>query len=97
MFLLLQHFIYDYKLLKGDVDPNQKVVDEEEDQDDTEDSSTMKHHRRLAKLISPAPLQNITSGLSHQVTHVHKQFTEMFKVWIERYFDCIPVDSQFTT
>jgi len=56
------------------------VVDEEEDQDDTEDSSAIKHHRKITKLISPAPLQQITSGLSHQVTHVHKHITVMFKV-----------------
>jgi len=69
--------------LKGDVDPKQKVVDEEEDQDDTEDSSTMKHHRKLTKVISLAPFQNTASGLSHQVIHVHKQFKEMLKVWME--------------
>ena len=66
--------------MKGDVDPNQRV-EEGEEQDDTEEN---KHRRGLTRFIAPpAPLQHIKSGLTHQVTHVHKQFADMFKVWLE--------------
>ena len=102
MFLFLQHFIYDYRLLKGEVDPNQEVEDEDEDEEkdhqaDTEEDDTLRHHRKLAKFIAPpASIQQIKSELTHQVTNVthqvthvthqvHKQFTDIF--WVYIYYD----------
>ena len=70
--------------MKGDVDPDESVV-EEEDQNAAEDD-TIKHQRKLTRLIAPpASLHHITTELtqhvSHVTYHVHRQFTEILGVY----------------
>ena len=78
LYLLLKHFIYDYKLLKKEVDPNEKV---EAKPDDDDQQPTKKQHR--FNRFTPAQLQQLTSGITqqvsnvtHQVSHVTQQVTQ---------------------
>ena len=73
---MFQHFIYDYKLLKKDVDPNERI---EVKPDDGDPQSAERHHHRLI----PAQLQQLTQQMTdvthhvtQQVTHVTQQVTQ---------------------
>ena len=71
--------------MKGDVDPDEKVIEEEEDQNAVEDDTT-KHHGILSRLIAPpASLHHITTELTQHVSHVtsqvQRQFTEILGVY----------------
>lgn len=76
--LLLKHFIYDYKLLKKEVNPDEKV----EAKPDDDDQQPTKKQRRFNR-FTPAQLQQLTSGITqqvsnvtHQVSHVTQQVTQ---------------------
>ncbi|XP_065902249.1 inositol 1,4,5-trisphosphate receptor type 2-like [Dysidea avara] len=76
-YLRLQHFIYDYRLLKGDVDLNEIIGQESDDEEEKEEQTTTeKYSRGFGRFLpTPAPLQQLTSGITQQVTNVTHQVT----------------------
>ena len=64
---MFQHFIYDYKLLKKDLDER---IEDKPDEDDPQ--SAEGHHRHRFARFTPAQLQQ----LRQQVTHVTQQVTQ---------------------
>ena len=62
--------------MKGDVNPDQEIAEDEEEPD--EKDHHVKHRRGLSRYIAPpAHLQQITSGITQQVTQVTHQVTNV--------------------
>ena len=79
-------------MLKGDVDPNQRVGtadEEEEDQDVDEEDNTMEHPTKLSQIVaSPASIHlitshhisQVTSEMTHHITQVTHQVQRILGV-----------------
>ena len=71
---MFQHFIYDYKLLKKDVDPDERI---EAKPDDGDPQSAERRRRHRLTRFTPAQLQQLTQQVTHGVSHVTQQVTHV--------------------
>ena len=64
--------------MKGDVDPNEIIEVESDEEQEEEEATTEKHSRGFGRFLpTPAPLQQLTSGITQQVTNVTHQVTNV--------------------